>query len=609
MPDGPTISPLGPQFETMPQAAFGEQSRLQEAAQAANSFDNIAKSYQLGYGLADLAWNRQLAMEKGQADLQEVLSRGDYTEAATRNLQTEADQRSQLLPLDLKAKQLDLDTKQLNLDSLNSQYDDQTDALAKVKTAMGNLPKFDDPDYQRKIDGWLSDNTALLSRTDDAGKQLQTAYGLVSGRAKATSAFNDKLSQIQEFNTLKAAGYIPSPMDADAQVFGNRAQPQLVQGRMLKNQDQVQQLLSDPRLPAAYRGPLQDIHDYLHSFVASDTGANDVMVAKASKFVDTNGNLNASAQGVLNAVNASLGQKPAEYEATIPLPKELGLPPIRPGEPAQYKVKGTAAQIQEALTPVEQAQQRQAISAAIQKGMPNTPENQADMALYQRGQIDINELTNRINQRARPTTPAAPRGPGAGVLAPGGGAGTSSGTSGGWGPSSNNNYSPPLGATDVGGINRHVWANVMSEEGPEFGKDGSHDSVFGLWADAPGAEGAGYAAVRAAGVRSPEAFHAVANAWNQAFLQPSRPWELRSPGMQELVIADSQHRGGEAARRIINEMGGYDAVNQMDPREAITQYSELRKPLWPGNNRPFPDGASDRVSRERAWALRHAELA
>jgi len=145
----------------------------------------------------------------------------------------------------------------------------------------------------------------------------------------------------------------------------------------------------------------------------------------------------------------------------------------------------------------------------------------------------------------------------------------------------------------------------MSEEGREFGKDGSHDSVFGLWADAPGVESAAYRAVRQHGPDSLQAYNAVTRAWTQAFLHQSRPWDLNSPGLQEMVIADSQHRGGAAARAIINQMGGYAAINSMDPADAIRTYSELRKPLWPGNNRPFPDGASDRVTREMHRALRH----
>lgn len=171
---------------------------------------------------------------------------------------------------------------------------------------------------------------------------------------------------------------------------------------------------------------------------------------------------------------------------------------------------------------------------------------------------------------------------------------------------SNNSYNyPDAAAVDTHGINRNVWANVMAEEGPEFGKDGSHDSVFGLWADKP-VEGEAYRIAQKYGAHSIEAYNAVVDAWTRLFLQQSKPWELSSPGMQELVIADSQHQGGQFARRIIDQMGGADAINKMNPGDAIAQYSELRKRGWPGNNRPFANGATDRVTRERGWALQHA---
>jgi hypothetical protein len=163
---------------------------------------------------------------------------------------------------------------------------------------------------------------------------------------------------------------------------------------------------------------------------------------------------------------------------------------------------------------------------------------------------------------------------------------------------SNNDYALPEGAGGKMGIPAHVWQNVMSEEGAEVGQDGSHPSVFGLWGDKGGMEGAAYRRAVQSGPRSLAAYNAVTNTWINNFLPQSQPWKLQSPGMQELVIADSQHRGGDSARSIIDAMGGWNAVNSMDPQQAIATYSELRKPLWPANEA--------RVTRERDWALRNA---
>lgn len=165
-------------------------------------------------------------------------------------------------------------------------------------------------------------------------------------------------------------------------------------------------------------------------------------------------------------------------------------------------------------------------------------------------------------------------------------------------PTSNSSgYAYPDGSADVNGIDRNVWSNVMSEEGPEFSMDGKHMSVFGLWKDAPGAEGDAYRTVRQYGANSLQAYNAVTSAWNQLFLQKTKPQLLTSPGMQELVIADSQHAGGGPTLKIIQQMGGWDAINKMNPADAIRTYSGLREHLWPGN--------SARVDRERTWALAH----
>jgi hypothetical protein len=156
-------------------------------------------------------------------------------------------------------------------------------------------------------------------------------------------------------------------------------------------------------------------------------------------------------------------------------------------------------------------------------------------------------------------------------------------------------YQPPENAPAVAGISPQVWGMVMKEEGPEFGPDGRHPSVFGLWGDKPGVESEAYNTVRRYGAHSPEAYQAVTSAWTNGFLRPSQPWRLTSPGLQGLVISDSQHQGGEAAARIIGQMGGWDRINQMEPRQAIAEYSTLRRGLW-GNNQ-------SRVRREEGWAL------
>jgi hypothetical protein len=606
--------------------------------------------------LIDNAYNRQLAYRKSLADLGEVAARTGLYGAQADNIQTESAQRQQLLPLDVQAKNLALKTQQLQLDALVNQQADMGDAADRAKEAISALPAWNDPQYSTKIDDWLDKNAYLLSRPDAVGKQLQTAYGLVDGRVKATTDFQDKLGQAKELNSLQQGGYLQSPIDPDRLAFSGQAEPALVQGRVAKNLDQLQQLIADPRVPQAQRDQLTGLYSYGKTFLDSNTGASDVMANKAHELFNTTGNFNGTTQGLLNGINASLGKetKPAEVEATIPIP---GLPNIKPGEAPTMRVRGTPEQVQAAMTPYEQQQQRQMMQTTLDQmrksgQVPDTPENRADQAAYQRGEFGppesdaaIRELSQRVNARAAaaaaqaatqsggqtggnvapyqkpppgvtPTLPVQPnqqprvppnrRGMPLSQTETGGDLQPVSYEPGGGArggspliPTSNQDYRAPAESGDVLGINRNVWANVMSEEGPEFGLDPgtNHMSVFGLWKDSPDVEGEAYRVVRQYGPNSPEAFNAVTAAWTNKFLKQSQPWQLDSPGLQELVIADSQHRGGASARDIIDRMGGYQAVNAMPPDEAIAAYSALRRPLWPGNN--------DRVVRERNWALQN----
>ncbi|MBV8176081.1 MAG: hypothetical protein JO151_16170 [Verrucomicrobia bacterium] len=357
--------------------------------------------------LVDNAYSHALNYRKSLADLDEANARTGYYDAQAANIASESDQRKQLLPLDVQAKKLALKSSQLNLDAVEGQQADTNDALDRAREAITALPAWDDPQYSTKINDWLDKNASLLSRPDAVGKQLQTAYGLVDGRVKATSDFQGKLGQAKELNSLQQGGYLQSPIDPDRLAFSGQAEPTLVQGRIAKNLDQLQQLIADPRLPAAQQAQLTSLYSYGKGFLGSNTGATDVMANKAHELFNANGNFNATTQGLLNGINATLGRetKPTEVEATIPIP---GLPNIKPGEAPTMRVKGTPEQVQATLTPYEQQQQRQAMLEQFRKsGIPDTPENRADQAAYQRGEFGppqsdaaIGELSRRVNARA-----------------------------------------------------------------------------------------------------------------------------------------------------------------------------------------------------------------
>lgn len=622
---GPTISSLGPQFETMPQAAFGEQSRLQEAAQAANSFDAVAKDYQLGYGLADLAWNRQLAMAKGQADLGEVQSRGDYFEAYARNFDSEAENRKALLPLDIQTKQQNNQLGAYKVQDAKTQMDQRQKALDEYPDWIGAVNNLNptDPDYNTK----LADINAKYPNASNDPATMNQARPFFARHAQIQSQDTTLKRNNEDLNTLTEFqkpenGFIPRNVDIRSEVNAGRAQQWLDYGNQ-------QQAIRRYQNAMPYMDPQERswAQSEIGRLTGSYTGGDPNVRGPDATMLGHNGMLNPDSNAILGSLERkyNLVPKPAgpTKDVTVKTYDEsgnvTGTTTIKGVPATQQDIAGkpaapgtTAGQAQspgQMGAAIMGSKAFQAVAGDIVSGKLKAPAGvtmgtpEGNAWLKEQYLSRAQQLNEPVPGSVRPeplpgTTPS-----GSPARARAGKISYEPGTSDVL-PTSNNDYRFPAGASDVMGIDRNVWANVMSEEGREFGKDGSHDSVFGLWADKAGPEGQAYRVAKAYGPDSPEAYHAVTGAWVQQFLGQSRPWELTSPGLQELVIADSQHQGGEAARRIIDQMGGFDAVNQMDPREAIAQYSELRKPLWPGNNKPFPDGASDRVTRERAWALR-----
>jgi hypothetical protein len=478
-----------------------------------------------------------------------------------------------------------------------------------VPQATSELPNPDDPDYLEKRDQWRMKYNRLL--TNPATKaRMEGEYQAIDGVYQGKISTQQTVAKRKEFSDLQTGGFIPSVLNPDAAMRSPDSDTLLTRGRMLQSRQQIEMLASQLPDGDPAKDRLQTILNEADTHTKSDTGVQDIMAGKSSVF-DTNGRLTGTSLGAAQQAEARARALSTAGKPETQLEIGLGQPTQKGEYPSKLIIKGVTPEVGQQLANrygLNPPQPPQPAGAADARFLSNIqdPQIRSIGERLQRKEITYDQAIKEmqgIKQPAPIRQPGMPAETGT-MEVPSttqtGRAGTEDRLA-----TSNNDYKFPSGAPDVLGIDRNVWANVMSEEGREFGKDGSHDSVFGLWADAPGPEGQAYRAVRENGPDSLAAYNAVTKAWTQAFLNQSRPWDLNSPGLQEMVIADSQHQGGAAARAIIDRMGGYAAVNSMDPATAINTYSELRKPLWPGNNRPFPDGASDRVTRERRWALTH----
>jgi len=501
-----------------------------------------------------------------------------------------------------------LSQAQILTEDMKSQQQRDRAALDELPMALADIPTDpSDPDFEDKLVTFYKNHPAAATNPKTSA--------MINLRMQAIENARNQLSSVQEANNnaktimaMKATGDLPGSTDVDALKKNPvLAHQTIVNGNVTATQRRISEILSaiGPTPPPELQrqvGELQNAQNRLSTILGAPDGTNQIISGAWSQFFDTNGRLNPGLEADIAGIQ-TYAQERVKQGLAKPMSTTISVKGIEPVNPSEIRVENVPAgreaevtrQMQEALkSPEQRAQEAAGVQANKQVQLTSdvaklyqSDSKLMDMAKEAARTGDWSKVTEEIRKRlpqpeAKPGTTQTGR------------AGTEDQLA-----TSNNDYKFPSGAPDVMGIDRNVWANVMSEEGREFGKDGSHDSVFGLWADAPGVESAAYRAVREHGPDSLPAYNAVTSAWTQAFLSQSRPWDLNSPGLQEMVIADSQHVGGEAARRIIERMGGYPAVNAMDPAEAIRRYSELRLPIWERTNN------AARVTREMHWALTH----
>jgi hypothetical protein len=620
-------APLGAPYIIKPEDWARMEQISGPAAQTKNAID-ISKGFT---SLVDNAFNQRMKLAQDKATLDETVARTGQIGALTDNIQSESDQRKRLTPLLVQQDSQRVQQNKYALDEAQRQADTLDKALGEYGSWNGELSALDptDPDYDSKV---AAINTkypeaSMNPRTQALITPMLTEHNLKRSQSDLVQQRTDQLNQVRDY---VQSGLLPPDTDVRGEVNNGR-------GQALISQAKGQAVIHRLQTVTAYGDQTERAWAQGQIDAMTGKGLGPGETPDRTMFSPT-GDLNPGSEALLSTIERRRGITPvapgAKKEIKTIIDPITGLPKTETtisGMPVTQsdinaQTPQTPAAVPGAPTTAADMQKDpvfQSMFSDLAQGKLTLPGNpkvgspEQTAALYteyakRKAAAAGGQQPAQPRPAPTPAPPASRRVPGlrgqtGQVEEPGAQTELATAQPGATPrlPTSNNDYRFPEAATDVMGIDRNVWANVMSEEGREFGKDGSHDSVFGLWADAPGAEGAGYRAVRHFGPDSPEAFHAVTGAWTSAFLHQSQPWQLRSPGLQEMVIADSQHVGGAKARAIIDRMGGYDAVNAMDPAQAIARYSELRKPLWPGNNRQFRDGASDRVTREREWAQRH----
>jgi hypothetical protein len=375
----------------------------------------------------DNLYNQNLDRQAKQATLQETLARANNLDSVTdynnkslnlrlndldlrnRELKQQIDFAQQAQPF--KQRELERQDQQgdIELGILKRKADDLTQAQNALPGALQTLPDPEkDPNFKTNFDNWQTTNAGLLARQDSVGDQARRMRDTAKTRYEGTSRFNQSLADIKEFEGYQAKGTIDKSYDADKTVFGNPAQAQalLVQGRALDAQAELQEIITDPTIPQAYRDKLNDAFTYVHNHVSSDTGVRDIQTGKASLYFNPDGKLNSTARAMVDGIKALKGMKQATVKARLPIPGvtgEVG----KAGEKPYVDFEGTEAQYQQRILDLRAQQAAEQQRTAEMADIPNTPENLEDKAAHQRGEISLEELHRRINARnaakAKPT--------------------------------------------------------------------------------------------------------------------------------------------------------------------------------------------------------------
>jgi hypothetical protein len=583
----------------------------------------MSKIAQSATSLVDNQYNQALQWQKDKAGIQEAVARANNIDSVT-------DYNNQAL--DLRLKDMDLRNKQaqqtldfasdahpiqqkllenqgkssdLAIRQAQRSVDDQNEALNLVPQATSELPNPDDPDYLEKRDQWRMKYNKLL--TNPATKaRMEGEFQAMDGVYQGKISTQQTIAERKEVSDLQMGGFIPKVLNPDALMRSPDKDTYMTRGRMLQARQQVEMIASELPDGDPAKDRLQTILNEADTHTKSDTGVQDIMAGKSSVF-DTNGRLTGTSLGAAQQAEARARALSTAGKPETQLEIGLGQPTQKGEYPSKLIIKGVTPEVGQqlanryGLNPPQPPQPPGAADARFLSNIQD-PQIRSIGERLQRKEITYDQAIKEMQAVKQPAPirqPGMPAGADEGTIeAPSttqtGRAGTEDRLA-----TSNNDYKFPSGAPDVLGIDRNVWANVMSEEGAEPGLDPgtNHMSVFGLWQDKPGAEGNAFRVAIQNGPHSLEAYNAVTQTWAKwAAASKANPWELESPGMQELVLADVQHTGGSAkVRQAIDSMGGFDAINKMDPGEAIRQYSKLRLSFWRGN--------AERVQREGQWAL------
>jgi hypothetical protein len=369
-----------------------------------------------GTSLVDNAYAQQTAYKKSQADLAESMAKTQYYGAESDNIQSESDQRKQLTPLEVQAKQQLIQQNGFAIKEAQRQSNELDQANGEYEawhTALSNLDPTD-PDYDNKV---ASINAQYPHASTNPSTQrlitpLLQQQNVRRSQSTQVQQRTDQMNQLQDF---QKKGLLPPDVDVRAEVNGGNGQNQINNAKQQATINRLQNV-------QAY-GSLQQ-RTWAQNEIDRITGKGLGPGETADRTMFTpNGDLNPGTEALLSSVERSFTPAPGVSKETKTETDDTGTKttttikgqPVSPSEVAPKKQAQTleAPTTQEEMLKDPDFQQvwDDAANGRIQlpaDAKPGTPQFAAAVMAEYAARKQLKANAGAPKNTITPTAPAVP---------------------------------------------------------------------------------------------------------------------------------------------------------------------------------------------------------
>lgn len=221
-------NPLGEPYILKPEDFIALDKASGYVAGTRSMLPTMTAITEAGTSLIDNAYAQQMAYKKAQADLDESMAKTKYYGAESDNLQSESDQRKQLTPLEIQAKQQQIAQGGFALKEAQRQSDELDKANGEYEawhTALSNLDPTD-PDYDNKVAS-INAQYPHASTNPSTQRLITPLLQQQNVRRSQSTQVQQRTDQINQLQDFQKKGLLPPDTDIRAEVNGGNGQNQI----------------------------------------------------------------------------------------------------------------------------------------------------------------------------------------------------------------------------------------------------------------------------------------------------------------------------------------------------------------------------------------------